>query len=179
MRLAMHRRLLASLFATALVFLLTPAAPAQQPAGLFVDLSGPVAAAADKRETPDRTRVRRRTVRIDFSRLGTRDDAARTVRLNLFHDAQYEAALDRIDTTPGGFVWAGHLSGIEHSTVSLASVDGVMSGLIQTADATFTVSYAADGVHADRPERPASGRRARHTARISQRGRRRPCCGAK
>jgi len=148
MRLAMHRWLPASLFATALVLLQTPAAQGQQPAGLFVNVSGPVATAADSREMPDRVRLRRRTVRIDFSRLGTRGDAARTLRLNLFEDAQYEAVLDRIDATADGFVWTGHVSGIEHSTVSLASVDGVMSGLIQTADGTFTVSYAGDDVHA-------------------------------
>ena len=51
-----------------------------------------------------------------------------TLQLNLFDDASYRAVLDRIDPTQRGFVWVGHVAGVEMSTVSLATEDGVMSG---------------------------------------------------
>ena len=98
----------------------------------------------------DRTRIRSRTVRVDFTQLGTRDsrsDAGTTLQLNLFDDASYRAVLDRIDPTPGGFVWVGHIAGVEMSTVSLATEDGVMSGSILTPEAAYEVRFAGVGLH--------------------------------
>ena len=105
---------------------------------------------SDQRTAADRTRIRSRTVRVDFPQLGARDsppDAGTTLQLNLFDDASYRAVLDRIDPTQRGFVWVGHIAGVEMSTVSLATEDGVMSGMIQTPEATYTVGFAGDGLH--------------------------------
>ena len=123
-------------------------AAAQQTSGLFVEAAGPAASAAGRQATPDR--MRSRTVTIDFSRLGTRDAAVgggRTLLLNLFDDVSYEAVLDRVDPTSSGFVWVGHIAGFDVSTVSLASEDGVMSGFIQTPDATYSIRYTGGGLH--------------------------------
>jgi Metallo-peptidase family M12 len=122
---------------------------AQSP-GLFVDVSGPGAAAADRLTSGDRTRVRSRTVRIDFPQLGTRDrrpDAGRTLVLNLFEDASYPAILDRVDLTANGFVWVGHIPGVELSTVTLATEDGVLYGSILTPAFSYVIQSAGNGLH--------------------------------
>ena len=159
-----------------------PIAAAQQTSGLFVEAAGPAASAAARQATPER--MRSRTVTIDFSRLGTRDAAVgggRTLLLNLFDDVSYEAVLDRVDPTSGGFVWVGHIAGIDMSTVSLASDDGVMSGLIQTPDATYSVQLLRRRPsfgRTDRPERTSSRRRTSRGARGPCTGRRRHLCAA-
>ena len=144
------RRSLVALFFATVAFAWSTAPSAQQSSGLFVEVVGPAAAAADQRTAADRKRIRSRTVRVDFPQLGARDsppDAGTTLQLNLFDDASYRAVLDRIDPTQRGSVWVGHVAGVEMSTVSLATEDGVMSGLIQTPEATYTVGFAGNGLH--------------------------------
>ena len=139
-----------ALFFATVAFAWSTAPSAQQSSGLFVEAVGPAAAAADQRTAADRTRIRSRTVRVDFPQLGARDslpDAGTTLQLNLFDDASYRAVLDRIDPTQRGFVWVGHIAGVEMSTVSLATEDGVMSGMIQTPEATYTIGFAGGGLH--------------------------------
>jgi hypothetical protein len=50
--------------------------------------------------------------------------------LNLFDDAVFVAALERIDPAPGGLTWVGHVAGRPLSTVTLTFVDGVMAGSV-------------------------------------------------
>jgi hypothetical protein len=140
---------LVALFIATVSFAWNSAPSAQQPSGLFVEVVSTAAAAADQRVAADRTRIRSRTVRVDLPQLGTRDSRADpgTLQLNLFDDASYRAVRDRIDLTPGGFVWVGHILGVEMSTVSLATEEGVMSGLIQTPDGTYTIGFAGNGLH--------------------------------
>src|SRR4051794_1127155 len=133
-----------------------------QGGGLFIDATGPVAAALDQSARTDRTRLRSRTVRIDLPQLGTRGEPlspGTTLQLNLFDDATYTAVLDRIDTTANGFVWVGHLRGVAMSTVTLATQDGVMSGSVFTPDATYAIGVAGGGLHSvaqiDQSEFPA------------------------
>jgi hypothetical protein len=145
------RRTLAVLFILAISLAKGPALTAQQPAGLFVEVVGPAAAAADQRVAVDRTRIRSRTVRVDFPQLGTRDaraDAGTTLQLNLFEDASYRAVLDRIDPTVGGFVWVGHIAGVEMSTVSLATEDAVLSGSILMPEGVYEIRFVGGGLHA-------------------------------
>jgi hypothetical protein len=128
-----------------------PAVLAQQPSGLFVEVAPAAPPAGDQRVVTDRTTVRVRTVRIDFPRLGARDarpGAGATVELNLFDDVSYVAVRDRIDSTAHGFVWIGHIRGVELSTVTLATENGVMSGSIQTPDAAYAIRSAGAGLHA-------------------------------
>jgi hypothetical protein len=123
---------------------------AQQSPGLFIEAAGPKIASGDQLAAADRTRVRSRTVRIDFPQLGTRDarsDVGTTLLLNLFPDVSYTAVLDRIDRTTRGFVWVGHIPGVDMSTVTLGTEDGVMSGSILTAAGTYEIRFAGSGLH--------------------------------
>jgi len=97
--------------------------------------------------------IRSRYVTVDVAPLlATRsDDVNESTRpillLNLFDDLAYSAVLDRIDPAGGGLTWVGHIQGVEGSTVTLAYVDGVMSGSIVSPEATYAVRYLGDGVH--------------------------------
>ena len=122
---------------------------AQQPPGLLIEVAGG-GAAADQLAAGDRTRVRARTVRVDLPQLGTREQRrtpGQSLLLNLFDDASYSATLDRIDQTPGGFVWVGHIPDVAMSTVTLAIEDGAIYGSVLTPAATFVIRSAGNGLH--------------------------------
>ena len=144
------RGVLVALLIATVSFAWNSSPSAQQPSGLFVEVAGPAAAAADQRVARDRTRIRSRTVRIDFPQLGTRDaraSAGATLQLNLFDDASYRAVLDRIDPSASGFVWVGHVVGVEMSTVTLATEDGVMTGIVLMPEAAYEIRFAGGGLH--------------------------------
>jgi hypothetical protein len=100
----------------------------------------------------DATTTRGRMVNIDFAAIkaGTAKnnaDVATTLSLNLFDDANFTAVLDRIDQIDGGFVWVGHLQGVEMSNVTLVIRHGQMAGNISMADHFFQVRYAGGSAH--------------------------------
>jgi hypothetical protein len=136
------------LIAAALLLASSSPLLAQQASGLLIDVAG--SAAADQSTAVDRTRVRSRAVRVDLPQLGTRGQrraAGERLLLNLFQDASFSAALDRIDLTRNGFVWVGHIPGVVMSTVTLAIEDGVLYGTILTHDATYVIRTAGNGQH--------------------------------
>ena len=67
--------------------------------------------------------------------------------LNLFPDASYQAVIDRIDATANGYVWVGHIPGVELSTVTLAREGDVMYGSIFTRNAVYIVRPTSGGDH--------------------------------
>jgi hypothetical protein len=73
--------------------------------------------------------------------------ARQTLLLNLFDNVSFAAVLDRIDAVPGGHAWVGHIPGIELSTVTLATVDGIMAGSIVMPNAVYAVRYVGGGAH--------------------------------
>lgn len=97
--------------------------------------------------------IRSRYVTVDVAALlaTSSDDANASIQptllLNVFDDLAYSAVLDRIDPADGGFTWVGHVVGVDASPVTLAYVEGVMSGSILVPEAVYTVRYVGDGVH--------------------------------
>jgi hypothetical protein len=101
----------------------------------------------------DPTVVRSRLVTIDISAIQAAcptDPSAIAppfLLINLFDDVAYNAVVDRIDPAVGGFTWVGHIPGIALSTVTLATVDGVVSGGIVMPEAAYVIRYVGSGVH--------------------------------
>jgi len=101
----------------------------------------------------DRTTIRSRRVAIDAAALvdpdivDVRMAARGSLLLNLFDDTSFWAVRDRIDQASDGFTWVGHIPGIELSTVTLASVDGAISGSIVMPDAVYSIRFVGGGVH--------------------------------
>jgi len=135
----------ARIIAALATLLMTAAlAAAQQPRGLFQD----VTAAAD--QPLDRTVARARHATIDVEQLpprALRAADAPSLVLNLFPDVSYRAVVDRIDSTPNGYVWVGHIPGVEMSTITLAREGDVMYGSIFTRTAMYVVRPTSAGEH--------------------------------
>ena len=51
-----------------------------------------------------------------------------TLLLNLFDDALFSAAMDRVEPAAAGFTWVDRIPGVAMSSVTLATVDGVTAG---------------------------------------------------
>jgi hypothetical protein len=117
--------------------------------GLFVD--SPVQAAADRGQ--DRTTIRSRRVTIDRAAIAepgitdARMAAHPTLLLNLFDDTSFAAVLDRVDVTATGWTWVGHVSGLRMSTVTLATVGGVMVGNVVMPEAVYDIRYLGNDVN--------------------------------
>ncbi|MCX6546031.1 MAG: M12 family metallo-peptidase [Acidobacteria bacterium] len=146
-------------FGLLLVAVLALGAPAGSPLSAFRsrDIRGILFAAssqpAAQARPADPTVIRSRLVTIDLGAL----QAARPVDpgaaagpsllINLFDDLAYNAVVDRIDPAVGGFTWVGHIPGHDLSTVTLATVDGVVAGGIVMPEAAYTIRYVGGGVH--------------------------------
>ncbi len=94
---------------------------------------------------------RSRGATVELSQLGSRDisaDRSTSLELNLFEDTSFTAVLNRIDPTARGFVWSGQIPAIPMSTVSLATEDGVMHGIVLTPQSTYVVRFIANGLYA-------------------------------
>jgi len=119
-------------------------AQAQAPASLLGDPPQPVAPT----KVAERGVLRSRAVTVHIDRLRPRADAKRgdvstsTIVLNLFPDVTYAAAQDRIDPASRGFVWVGHIPGVEGSSVTLAVEDRVLAGSIVTPSAAYVIRFA-------------------------------------
>ncbi len=118
--------------------------------GLFRDASP---AAGSPTRAPEHRALRSRMVVVDVDRMSsgrqvmsTRDVPA-TLPLNLLPDATFEAVLDRIDRTVSGFVWVGHLRGIQESSVTLAVDSGVVAGSVVTRYAAYTIRHVGGDLH--------------------------------
>jgi hypothetical protein len=108
--------------------------------------------AVDPGAADDPIVVRSRLVTVDLARLGAPGDSVADVLvLNLFKDAVYTAALDRLEVSVlGAFSWVGRLEGVALSRVILTVKDGVMVGNVVAPGLFYQVRYAGSGVHAIR-----------------------------
>jgi hypothetical protein len=121
----------------------------QSPAGLFIDAPGQPA--RDQSNNPTVMRSRPVTIRFDALTDASAADAETVPRstlvLNLFDDASYTAVLDRIDPAAEGFIWVGHIPGVDLSTVTLALVDTVMAGSVVMPGAVYAIRNSGGAVH--------------------------------
>ncbi len=74
--------------------------------------------------------------------------ATKTITLNLFSDVQHTAVLDRVDITPMGSTWVGHVQGMSNSLVTLSVGEGIMSGSIVLPDKSYQIRHVGNGVYA-------------------------------
>ena len=121
-----------------------------QPSGLFRQVDAPSALAVPQGALPDRSVRRSRVVTVDLTQLGNRDTAAdrnTSLELNLFDDASFTAVLNRVDPAPRGFVWSGHVPAIPLSTVSFATEDGVVHGIVLTPESSYVVRFIGNGLY--------------------------------
>jgi hypothetical protein len=129
-------------------------------AGLFTDPPGVPALDLAR----DVGVIRNRYVGVRFGLLpGSLGSEPQTLALNLFDDAVLTGVIEQVDSTPSGSTIVGRLQGIENSSMTLVTNDGVMIGSISTPAARYQIRYAGNGVHAVRefdtsqlpPELPA------------------------
>ena len=91
----------------------------------------------------DPTQLRARFVFVNHDALpdpaGGAQESPRgtSLTLNLFEDASFTAVLDRLETRSSGITWAGHIPGIDLSTVTLVTENEVMAGSIVTPEAAY------------------------------------------
>jgi hypothetical protein len=119
---------------------------------LFAPFSSQTNIQADALAWPARGRevVHSRQVRIDLSLLAessVNGALPQTIALNLFDDAAFVAQLDRVERTPNGMAWIGHLQGIDQSQVILVVHGNIVSGNITTPDARYHIRFAGNGAH--------------------------------
>jgi hypothetical protein len=76
-----------------------------------------------------------------------RGAAAAPLVLNLFPDVRLEALMDRVENTPSGYVWGGHLRGVDLSAVTLAVTGGAVAGSITRPGAAYAIRPSAGGIH--------------------------------
>src|SRR5688572_710963 len=121
-----------------------------QSSGLFKQDDSASAVASPPAALPDRAARRSRLVTVDLSQLERRDISAgrpASLELNLFEDTSFTAVLNRVDPTTRGFVWSGRIPDLPMSTVSLATDDGVMHGLVLTPQSTYLVRFIGNGLY--------------------------------
>lgn len=101
------------------------------------------------------TVMRDRFVKVDFGLLeesvsvGNDTGSQIALSVNLFDDTLYQAILDSLEqNAPEGFVWIGHLDGVEYSRVTLVVEGNVMSGNITLPGSIYQVRYVGEGIHA-------------------------------
>jgi hypothetical protein len=123
-----------------------PGVSAQTSARLFTNAPGEPAIDTS-RETGV---VRNRYVGVDLAILSTATPG-RTIGLNLFEDVLFNAVVDSVETSgPGSSTIVGHLDGLDGSTVTIVTSEGVVIGSITAAKGQYQIRYAGNGVHAVR-----------------------------
>jgi peptidyl-Asp metalloendopeptidase len=134
--------------AAALLLFAPPLAARQADSGLFAIAPLPPLAIPINQAV-----VRSRLVTIDAPRLArlgapgpVAADAAALV-LNLFPDQQLSARIDRVEPTASGYLLRGQIAGAADSSVALAVVNGIIAGKVAAADALYTITHIANGVH--------------------------------
>ena len=140
-------RFVASAVVVVALFGVRPVQAQDRPAPLFGEIrAAPGRSVARPRPRPPV--VRTRLVRVDMSLIGgahgTLAPASR-LRLNLFLETNFVAALDRFEQTGSGYAWLGKIEGEPLSSVILVTVNGTVSGTVRIPGRTFAIR-AADGV---------------------------------
>jgi hypothetical protein len=113
----------------------------------------PAAVQALQDRPADPAVIRSRPVTFDLTAVrdvrvaGATASARPAVLLNLFDDVSLTAALDRVDVRGDGFVWVGHIPGIEQSTVTLSMLDGAMAGSVVMPGSVYGIRLVQAGLH--------------------------------
>ncbi len=125
---------------------LAPASDATPPA-LFAETNQKPSLSASNEKAVVRSRYV--SVNISLVRTAAGPEAVKRLTLNLFPDVSVTAVLDRVDRPSAtGFVWVGHVDGVQGSQVTLSVQDDVMVGTIILPDKQYQVRFAGNGVHA-------------------------------
>lgn len=143
-------RSIASVIACIVALAAVAVQPAQAqiaPAPLFEEIrAAPGRSMARPRPRPPSVRVR--AVRVDLSLIGGAYGTLAPVsrlRLNLFRETDFVAALQRFEQTGSGYAWVGTVEGEPLSSVILVTVDRTVSGSVRVPGRTYAIR-AADGV---------------------------------
>ncbi|PKO12062.1 MAG: hypothetical protein CVU39_25935 [Chloroflexi bacterium HGW-Chloroflexi-10] len=89
--------------------------------------------------------LRARPIAINWPVLEAEQNTPQESRLllNLFEDLTLTAVLDRLEAGyEGGFIWQGHLEGVEMSEVLLAANQGILAGKIAWPGSVYTIRYS-------------------------------------
>lgn len=128
------------------------AAQSQDPGttGIFGDAqaTADVIAAADA----DPTVLRYRFAVIDLAQFNPVLDPATSdtpITFNLFDDTTYDAVFTLIEETiNNGITLTGSVVDVADSSVTIAIVDGVLSGRVRTPDGVYNIRFTGDGIYA-------------------------------
>lgn len=122
-------------------------------------LFSPAALPQGKVRPADAAASRSRYVTIDVERIRNPDIASaqgRTLLLNLFPDATFEAVLDRVDRIGSSRVWVGRIPSDESSSVTLSVENRTVSGRISLGEQLYIVRVVKDDVHVILQVNPAA-----------------------
>jgi hypothetical protein len=98
----------------------------------------------DSPPSADAGATRLRHVTIDVDSVGAH---SRTLLLNLFPDASYEAVLDRVDRIGDSLVWVGRIPNHESSSVTLSVERRTVYGRVALGEHLYIVRFVKDDVH--------------------------------
>lgn len=133
------------------LLLLQTCTPTQNHEALFIQANAPENMSTRSKPTV----MRARFVKVDFGLLeesvsvGNDTGSQIALSVNLFDDTAYQAILDSLEqNAPEGFVWIGHIDGVEYSQVTLVVEGDVMSGNITLPGSIYQVRYVGKGIHA-------------------------------
>ena len=95
---------------------------------------------------PDQGHLRRRVTRLNAGLLGSIEAGMMpALTLNLFQDVVLTAVFERMEETNPGLVWVGRLEDDPLSLVTLAVVEGVLSGHVSSPGGLYEITADADG----------------------------------
>jgi len=123
----------------------------QSAGGLFSDADAP-SLEAEQNLQADASIQRYRFVLVDLSQLNPVLDPSTLetpVVMNLFDDAVYTAVFNQVDSTVSdGYLLYGSIEGIEGSFITIAIVENILSGNINTPTGTYYIRYITEDVYA-------------------------------
>lgn len=117
---------------------------ANDPPGLFLQLG------QDEKGKKAKPPIHQRaeSAAVNFEQLGTPDNPADIVTLNLFDDVRFRAVLRRASRpAPGSFAWVGDLDGTPFGQVMLIERQGMLAGTVSTPGAVYQIQPGKDGQH--------------------------------
>ena len=119
---------------------------------LFADLTSAVSEARPRLEAPllaPLSEARSRVVRADMLaavRAEVRSRRTSRLVLNLFHDATFEAIIERTTETRSGYTLSGRLEGDPLSSVTLVVNGNAVAGMVNSVEGTWHLQSRGAGV---------------------------------
>ena len=143
--------------AGALAVLIAASAAAGQPADLFINADETVAADAAAipadGPAPDSFILQQRLVHINYAaaaqvRAAEASEAAPTIRLNMFRDADFMVRFDRVEPTfSGGYSLSGNLVGEAGGSMILVVNGEHVAGTVRAPGGLYRIRPGPDGQH--------------------------------